>query len=387
MAIILGDALDNILEGTEADDIINGRDGNDTLRGGGGDDILIGGTGADTMEGGAGNDLYYVDDAGDLTVEAAAAGIDEVRTTVNHVLADNIENGTIIGSLGRNLSGNALDNVLAGNDAPNIITGGAGNDVIRGNGGNDVLRGDDGDDIVEGGAGNDILTGGDGTLDAAMGNDILRGGAGDDLYSLANPGDTVEENADEGNDTVIVAFDGYVLADNVETLILSERAGDASAEGNATDHTLIGNSGDNTLRAGGGNATLIGGKGSDRLYGSYGDTFVYTSIEDSPPDLLMEYRSDTIYGSTFQDGAFPGRIDLSAIDANTLVDGNQSFTFIGQSEFSGTAGELRWAGDADAAAAYADVNGDGAADMKISYICLSFPQGLEAYFTEFSFVL
>ena len=35
------------------------------------------------------------------------------------------------------------------------------------------------------------------------------------------------------------------------------------------------------------------------------------------------------------------RIDLSAIDANELRQGNQAFTFIGKGDFSGKAGELR----------------------------------------------
>ena len=40
---------------------------------GGGNDTLIGGGGADTLIGGAGNDIYRVEEAGDVVVEAPAA--------------------------------------------------------------------------------------------------------------------------------------------------------------------------------------------------------------------------------------------------------------------------------------------------------------------------
>ena len=59
------------------------------------------------------------------------------------------------------------------------------------------------------------------------------------------------------------------------------------------------------------------------------------------------------------------RIDLVAIDADSLADGNQAFTYIGEQSFSGTAGELRWLRTADATYVQADVNGDRVADLAI----------------------
>ena len=47
---LIGNSLDNLLEGL---------DGHDVLEGGDGDDILIGGLGADTLRGGAGDDILY----------------------------------------------------------------------------------------------------------------------------------------------------------------------------------------------------------------------------------------------------------------------------------------------------------------------------------------
>ncbi|WP_018000909.1 hypothetical protein [Paracoccus sp. N5] len=54
-----------------------------------------------------------------------------------------------------------------------------------------------------------------------------------------------------------------------------------------------------------------------------------------------------------------------AIDADSLADGNQAFTCIGEQSFSGTAGELRWLRTADATYIRADANGDRVADLAI----------------------
>jgi hypothetical protein len=56
------------------------------------------------------------------------------------------------------------------------------------------------------------------------------------------------------------------------------------------------------------------------------------------------------------------KIDLSAIDANTAIAGNQAFSYIGAAAFSGAAGELHFAGGF----VEGDINGDTIADFKIS---------------------
>ncbi|WP_281287258.1 calcium-binding protein, partial [Blastochloris sulfoviridis] len=56
------------------------------------DNILDGVTGADLMVGAAGDDTYYVDNAGDVTEELAGEGTDTVQTTIDTVLAANVEN-------------------------------------------------------------------------------------------------------------------------------------------------------------------------------------------------------------------------------------------------------------------------------------------------------
>lgn len=65
------------------------------------------------------------------------------------------------------------------------------------------------------------------------------------------------------------------------------------------------------------------------------------------------------------------RLDLSAIDANSKVGGDQAFKFVGTWGFTKHAGELRYeqvnkAGTAyDKTMVYGDVNGDGKADFSI----------------------
>jgi len=56
----------------------------------------------------------------------------------------------------------------------------------------------------------------------------------------------------------------------------------------------------------------------------------------------------------------------SAIDANTLVSGNQAFTYIGASAFTHEAGQIRIdASDPTKTIVLGDVNGDGLADFAI----------------------
>jgi len=146
--------------------------GNDHLIGLGGDDYLYAGGGtANTLEGGQGNDTYIVETPGDVVVEAANEGIDQVFTTIaSYTLPANVEN------LGTQKAGTFLG---TGNDLANIITAsGPAQSHLLGLGGDDVLTTGAGNDILEGGVGADVLTGGNG-------GDELTGGTGADRFVLA----------------------------------------------------------------------------------------------------------------------------------------------------------------------------------------------------------
>ncbi|MEQ1543170.1 MAG: putative Ig domain-containing protein [Novosphingobium sp.] len=208
------------------------------------------------------------------------------------------------------------------------ITGTNGNNVIVGTGGNDVIFALGGDDAVFGLGGND-------TIDGGTGNDFLMGGGGSDRL-LGDAGNDLLFGGD-GNDS-----------------LLGGTGNDLLSGGSGAD-ALFGDAGADQLEGGSGADRLTGGAGADRLDGGSGaDVFVYTSVLDSAPgggnrDRIVDFARGT------------DRIDLAAIDANTALDGDQAFTFIGNGAFSGAAGQLRYVNGIVSG----DINGDGIADFQI----------------------
>ena len=111
---------------------------NDSLTGNNSANLLDGLNGVDTMTGLGGDDIYYVDNVGDVVVEAAAAGTDIVYSSVTFTLPANVENLQLIGTLAINGTGNAADNTIIGNGMANTLAGLGGNDQISGGVGNDT---------------------------------------------------------------------------------------------------------------------------------------------------------------------------------------------------------------------------------------------------------
>jgi Ca2+-binding RTX toxin-like protein len=96
---------------------------------------------------------------------------------------------------------------------------------------------------------------------------------------------------------------------------------------------LYGLAGSDRLDGGGGNDRIHGGAGADEMFGGSGsDTFVYSSVSDSP--FNSTYDVDFI-----RDWNSIDFIDLSGIDANSTVAGNQAFQFAGYS-FGSPVGQL-----------------------------------------------
>jgi Ca2+-binding RTX toxin-like protein len=107
------------------------------LTGNSGNNTLNGAAGADKMAGGAGNDIYRVENAGDVVVEANGNGTDTALSWVNYTLTNNVEKLTLVASDNINGTGNALANVLIGNSGNNTLNGGGGSDTLKGGGGAD----------------------------------------------------------------------------------------------------------------------------------------------------------------------------------------------------------------------------------------------------------
>jgi Ca2+-binding RTX toxin-like protein len=128
------------------------------------------------------------------------------------------------------------------------------------------------------------------------------------------------------------------------------------------DDRLIGGAGADRLHGGGGDDVLIGGFGADRLSGGGGaDLFIFRLVEGSQPGAALR---DRIGDFSRSEG---DRIDLSAMDANTNLAGDQAFV-LGGGSFTGQAGELiqfldfsRWTILAG------DIDGDGQADFELAF--------------------
>ncbi len=289
---ITGNNAANVLGGGDGDDQIKGMGGIDILVGGAGADKLDGGMGADIMQGGADNDSYTVDDSGDQVIEAADEGIDSVSASATFALGANVENLTLTGAAAIDGTGNDLDNKLTGNAAANVLTG---------NGGADQLKGLDGADVLWGGAGADKLDGG-------LGADEMRGGADNDGYTVDDAGDTVIENAAEGNDTVSASV-SFSLGANVENLTLTGSAA-INGTGNELANTLKGNAGDNVLTGGAGKDSLTGGAGAD--------TFVFGPALATSTDKISDFAHGVDH-LAFQAADYG--LSAGALSASNLVFG------------------------------------------------------------------
>jgi Ca2+-binding RTX toxin-like protein len=227
-----GNNLDNLIVGNSAKNVLNGDAGND---------ILDGGAGADNLIGGLGDDILVVDNVGDVVIEMADQGTDEVQSSVSYGLGANLEKLFLKGTEAISGTGNNLDNLIVGNSANNTLVSAAGNDI----------------------------------LDGGAGTDILIGGLGDDIYVVDNVGDVVYEWLNEGIDLVDSSVSYALAGANVEKLILTGTAA-INGTGNTLNNLIVGNSANNTLNGDAGNDILDGGGGRDTLTGGTGaDTFVF----------------------------------------------------------------------------------------------------------------
>ncbi|MEY4250035.1 MAG: hypothetical protein RJA87_1668 [Pseudomonadota bacterium] len=362
--LIGGAGVDGIAAGA-GNDSLDGGDGDDTLLGQAGDDTISGGLGRDFMDGGDGADSIYAGDANDLINGGNG----------NDTIYGDEGNDSIYGDAGIDLiDGGSGDDDLSGGNDNDTISGGAGDDRIAGGYGNDILNGGDGNDTISANDGDDTITGGLGVdnLYGFFGNDTIDGGEGGDTLLGMEGDDTVTGGA--GADYIVGGDGADRLSgddgdDNMQgndgTDVLNGGLGNDGLDGGAGNDTLNGDAGSDYLGGGEGNDILngddgndvfVGGAGKDTLTGGAGaDAFFFTALTDSTsasPDKITDF--------SFADGDY---IDLSRIDTNSSVAGDQAFSFV--NSFTKQAGQATLTYDmaSNTSTFSADVDGDGVADF------------------------
>lgn len=163
-------------------------------------------------------------------------------------------------------TGSLYATALYGTSGSDDIDGASGSEEIFALAGDDTVSSGVGDDDVYGGLGNDSLDGGAGDdfLDGGSGVDTFFGGLGDDIFQVDSKFDVVNEEQNEGIDTV-KSLVTYSLGENLENLTLIG-SNKINAAGNSVSNLIIGNKANNTLDGVlniSGFDTLVGGLGSD----------------------------------------------------------------------------------------------------------------------------
>jgi Ca2+-binding RTX toxin-like protein len=397
-----GDSGDNSRGGTSSSDIYRlEQGGNDNASGLGGNDTFYFGkafTAADNVDGGEGTDILILqgDYSAGLTFGTGTASNihsiesislfpgslatygDTAGASYSYnltMLNSNVAPGARLKVNGSGLAANenfSFDG-SAESDGQFLVYAGMGTDTLRGGAMADsfVFNFDrfNGGDAVNGGGGYDaVYLRGDYSI-----NFNLVGFAGSlvdvESVGLLSFADTNYAGGGDGEFDYSIIWNNAMLATGQTITFNGSRLGanesmgfDGTLEIDGGKFRLWGGAGDDVLRGGSGDDLLYGGNGSDTLQGGGGaDVFRYQSVTESTAagqDGIQDFRLGDL-------------IDLSIIDANINLAGNQAFNFIGTQAFTNQAGQLRaveaWPGSG-LWTIYGDVDGVSGADFQISVV-------------------
>jgi Ca2+-binding RTX toxin-like protein len=364
---IIGSGFDDILVGNRLDNRIEGLAGNDLLISTNGNDYLDGGEGNDTisyrrdpnrvivnleknqaLEGFGGTDLIYnIENVigsdfndeviGDIQANNIYAGKD------NDIINARDGNDIIFGEAGKDtLFGENGDDYLVGGMDADVLNGGDGSDTasyitstagisaslitntgafadaqgdrfisienLEGSNYDDFLYGDDGNNILSGLGGNDVIRGegGDDQIDGGTGDNVIFAGAGNNTIAAADGRNAVY--AESGNDSITLGNgNNTVFAANGNNSIAIGDGNNSVNAGSGDDSIILGNGkntvfagdGKNTVNAGFGDDTIYGGSLADIIYAGAGDNIVFA--REGQNTVVTGDGKDTIYSGSGRD--------------------------------------------------------------------------------------
>ena len=322
---------------TEGADNLKGTSGNDTLNGKGGNDIINGGAGYDVLTGGTGNDTFVFGSAADIGTRAGARDVITDLTQGQ----DKIDLSAI--DANSKLAGHQDFTFIAGNDASFTKTAGELAWHTEAATGRTVIQGD-----INGDGVHDFEIELKGLLNLKA-SDFIGVGTTTSQPTLPDSGSTTPPPATTAPDTGLVKLVGTSGADRLT--------------GDARDNYIEGQAGNDVLKGEAGNDTIYGEAGRDVMTGGTGnDIFLFKAVTDmGSTAATRDVINDFVKG---QD-----KIDLSAIDANGKLTGDQAFSFLAgdNQAFTHKAGEVAWRIDAahNQTVIQGDMNGDGVHDFEI----------------------
>jgi Ca2+-binding RTX toxin-like protein len=387
---LIGNAANNVMKsGAGADFIKLQQGGDDIAFAGDGNDVILFGaalTSADQVDGGTGRDQIAIQ--GDYWTAPLTLGANVVNTESLAILPgsdtrfgdpgtnsydydvtmvdQNVAAGVqfIVDASQLRVGEDFTFNGAAETDGRFFIYGGGGTDTLTGGLGNDVFYfGEAGQfgasDHVDGGAGGTDQLGLRGNYTITFGATQLVGienigmvSASDTRFGALGTNYNYNLTMNDGN----VAAGQQMTVDaaslrSTETLTFN---GSAELDGS---FRVFGGAGNDVITGSLGNDILSGGLGHDTLTGNGGnDIFLYRNLAES-----TSAGRDGI-----QDFSLNDVIDLSKIDANALLAGDQAFSFIGTAAFGNHAGELRFENSSGPIwLVQGDVDGDGVSDFEL----------------------
>ncbi|WP_425052384.1 calcium-binding protein [Psychromarinibacter sp. S121] len=186
-----------------------------------------------------------------------------------------------------------------------------------------IITGEDKDVLINSGTliGDVFMGFSDDTFDGRGGTvfGIVHGGFNDDLYIIDDASIALQEDQNQGVDTV-ETYVNYTLEDNFEILELGG-ADDIDGTGNDQQNTLSGNAGNNRLAGGGSRDLIDGGAGDDDIDGGRGNDVIDGG--DGNDTIAGRSGNDVIDGGEGDDFIFGGlgADNMSGGDGNDTLKG------------------------------------------------------------------